>query len=71
LCDEQALQSKTQNHLSQDSIYSGQAILCLATGEHFPEHFKACQAITAHFLADIIGHKPLQSRKLWQHLGLN
>lgn len=50
--------------------YSGQAILSLSTGEYYSEHLKASQQITHLLLREVIGDKPLQSRKLWQHMGL-
>jgi|GEM_PF-2290485 len=60
---------KSSQKLTNDSFY-GQSILSLATGEHYPEYFKSSQQITAVFLREVIGNKPLQSRKMWQHLNL-
>ncbi|TQV86673.1 DNA repair protein RecO [Aliikangiella coralliicola] len=51
-------------------IFSGQSILSLAAGKYCSSHLKACQQITRLLLREVIGDKPLQSRKLWQHRGL-
>lgn len=55
----------------KSNYYSGQAILSLASGEYFSDHIKASQQITRLLLSEVIGNKPLQSRKLWQHINLN
>jgi len=62
---------KSTHYKKQYDSYIGQAILSLASGVHFPEHYKSSQQIMAAFLREVIGNKPLQSRKLWQHLSLN
>ncbi|MDH5434306.1 MAG: DNA repair protein RecO [Gammaproteobacteria bacterium] len=51
-----------------ENSYSGQAILSLGTGEHFPEYARMSQKITSRLLADVLGEKPLASRKLWLDL---
>ncbi len=61
------LGQKEQNY----SRFQGHSILSLATGEQSPEYFKSSQQITALFLREVIGDRPLQSRKLWQSLSLN
>jgi DNA repair protein RecO (recombination protein O) len=52
---------------SKQHKYSGQAILSLKKGIYEKAQIKSCQHITSRLLEEIIGHKPLQSRKLWQH----
>ena len=54
-----------------DQCFSGRAILSLANGNYQPQDAKASQGITALLLREVIGDKPLQSRKLWQHMSLN
>lgn len=48
-----------------DSGFSGDAILSLGNGHYKPEVTKKCQQITQMMLREIIGDKPLESRKLW------
>ncbi len=47
--------------------YSGKSILSLFNGNYEKEVLRSCQHITRRLLDEIIGNKPLQSRKLWQH----
>ncbi len=48
-----------------DSGFNGDAILSLGYGRYKPEVVKKCQQITQMILREIIGDKPLESRKLW------
>lgn len=48
-----------------ESGYSGDAILSLGNGHYKPEVTKICQKITQMMLREIIGDRPLESRKLW------
>ena len=50
--------------------YAGEVILSLASGNYQPKYNKLCQRITRGLLQEVIGNKPLQSRKLWQHMSL-
>ena len=50
-----------------EPLYSGATILSLAKGAYAPESLKSCQHLTQRLLRQVIGSKPLQSRKLWQH----
>jgi DNA repair protein RecO (recombination protein O) len=52
-------------------VFVGHAILALANGQYLPQYAKASQQITAHYLSEIIGNRPLQSRKMWQSLSLS
>lgn len=55
----------------ESKAYLGSAILALA-GKSFDESdWNASQQICRILLREIIGDKPLQSRKLWQHMNLN
>ena len=49
----------------QNSGFSGDAILSLGNGHYKQEVSKKCQQITQMILREIIGDKPLESRKLW------
>jgi len=66
---EPAQKYTTVNNL--DECFSGRVILSLADGKPRPEDARAGQRITALLLREVIGDKPLQSRKLWQHMSLN
>lgn len=48
-------------------VYSGKAILALADGDFQKVDVKESQRLTQRLLRQVIGDKPLQSRKLWQH----
>ncbi len=45
--------------------FSGRALHALATGRYHQSDEKECQQITQMLLRQIIGTKPLESRKLW------
>jgi DNA repair protein RecO (recombination protein O) len=70
ICEEPSSEyrSKSIQPVKKYDSFKGQAILSLASGEHYPIHYKSSQKIMAVFLQEVIGNKPLQSRKLWQHL---
>ncbi len=50
------------------NTYSGKAIIALASGEISENLADETKRITRVLLQEIIGDKPLQSRKLWQHI---
>lgn len=45
--------------------FSGAALLALGSGHDIEENDKSCQQVTQMLLRQIIGQKPLESRKLW------
>lgn len=65
---ESANQEKKMHNISGE--FSGQSILSLASGEYDSQHHKSTQRITQLLLREVIGDRPLQSRKLWQHMNL-
>ncbi len=54
-----------ENRFGGDSGFRGDAILSLGNGIYKPETHKTCQKITQLMLREIIGDRPLESRKLW------
>ena len=50
---------------TNENHFTGETILSLATGNIVSETLKSSQKITQMLLKQIIGNKPLQSRKLW------
>lgn len=50
---------------TNENHFTGQTILSLGCGIILPETIKSSQKITQMLLCQIIGDKPLQSRKLW------
>ena len=63
----QVSESKEEYIAHPESAYPGAAILSLASGEFSAESLKPCQHLTQRLLRQVIGNRPLQSRKLWQH----
>lgn len=45
--------------------YTGQSLLDLNSGNYHPNSQKDCQHVTQMLLRQVIGQKPLESRKLW------
>lgn len=54
----------------KDSV-SGNSILALANNKIEQSSIKECEKICRQLIRGIVGDKPLQSRKLWQHSGIN
>jgi len=57
--------SESKYLYEHNSGFCGDAILSLGLGQYKPEVTKNCQQITQMMLREIIGDKPLESRKLW------
>lgn len=67
---EQQADQQTEKYQQQKNVFSGKAILNLLDYQFDSQTYKNTQKITAMLLQEIIGDKPLQSRKLWQHIQL-
>lgn len=62
---------KLTDSLNQHESFTGQSILSLVSGKFDSKNIKSSQKITNLLLKEVIGNKPLHSRKLWQHMSLN
>ena len=56
-----------QTQSSNLPTFSGQTILGLANGKIEQSDLKSAQQLAQFLLREIIGDRPLQSRKMWQH----
>ena len=56
---------------SKSTNFPGSAILALAGQPMGRQDWSGCQQICRQLLQQVIGDKPLQSRKMWQHITLN
>lgn len=62
------LVNKNLHSMNSDEFnkgFNGTALLSLANDDYKPENSRECQQITQMMLREIIGNKPLESRKLW------
>ncbi|MCW8878817.1 MAG: DNA repair protein RecO [Kangiellaceae bacterium] len=59
--------SQKQTNSSNQREFSGQTILGLANGKIREADLKSAQQLSQFLLREIIGERPLQSRKMWQH----
>lgn len=62
---------KLATETERQSAFSGSAVLSLDGRKANPSALRQAQQITRILLAQVIGNKPLQSRKMWQHIQLN
>jgi len=59
------------SEFEQASSYSGQSVIALSTGIISEACLVDCKNICRQLMRNVIGDKPLQSRKLWQHISLS
>nr|WP_256435574.1 DNA repair protein RecO C-terminal domain-containing protein [Aliikangiella sp. G2MR2-5] len=66
VAENESVYIKSQN-LTDYSMFSGKYIRALAEGHFTEDNLRACRGLMRELLRQVIGNKPLQSRKLWQH----
>lgn len=64
---EASYSSSNQTKTGNLPAFSGQTILGLANGQIRQSDLKSAQQLSQFLLREIIGDRPLQSRKMWQH----
>lgn len=62
---------KLANKTELQQAFCGGAVLALDGRDANSRELKQAQQITRLLLAEVIGNRPLQSRKMWQHIQLN